>query len=114
MEIGDIAILVLRGSNPVHIYASVRLQFFKYIYILDKETTLTRLRIVLRDSVFVHLNNLNDHITLLHGQPNLVYDPCTVEGPFVNRSMSAFATRIVFHSARITQAEEQLIVEAKQ
>ena len=62
-EISDIAILFLRGSNSVRVSARFRLQLKKCNYKLDKETDLTRLRIVLRDSVFVHLKNLNDLIT---------------------------------------------------
>jgi len=57
-------------------YASLRIYFQKHIYILDEKTAQTRLHIVQRDDIFVQLENLDDLITFLHGQP--IEDPGTV------------------------------------
>jgi len=103
-EISDIAILVFRSSNLGRISTSFRLQFHICIGKLDKVTVLSRLRIVLRHSVLVHAKNLNDHITLLHGQPNFVYDPCTDENPVGNFFIRAIAILVVLGTARITRA----------
>ena len=58
-------------------------------------TALIRLLIVLRDDVFVHLVNLDDIITLLHGHPKFIDNLRTSEGPLGNRLVSAFAIRVV-------------------
>jgi len=65
------------------------------------------LRTVLCDGVFVHFDNLDELITLLHGHPNFIYDPRTCEGPLRNSLVSAFAIRVALDAARPSQAEHQ-------
>jgi len=110
--IGDVAILVLRSSNPVRVSACFRLQFEKRIYIIDEETALTRLRILLNYGVFVHLDDLNDLISLVQGHPNFLYVPRTCESPLRKRLLSEFAIRVALGGARPTQAEHQSAIAA--
>jgi len=112
-KIRNITILVPRGSNPVGISCNLRLQFLKCIYILGNETALTRLRIVLRENVFVHNENRNDLITLRHGRPNFIVDPRTSEGSLGNLLVWAFAICVALGSALLTQAQQQPVVAAK-
>ena len=83
-EIGNVAILVLRVSKPGRITSLLHLQFQKCIYILDKETALIRLRIVLHNDIFKQFLNADDVITVLHGQPNFIYDPRTTRLLFID------------------------------
>lgn len=83
-----------------------------YLYI-EKETTLTRLRILLCDEVFVHLKKLIDLITLLHGQSRFIDEPRTYQGPFGNRLMRTFTIRDFLGGARLTQAEKSLLLQRK-
>ena len=62
--------------------------------------------------MFVQLDNLDDLITLLHGNLNFIYDPLTREGTLGNRLVSAFAIRVTLGGARTTQAEHQPAVAA--
>ena len=100
VEIGDVAILVFWGSNPARVSASLHLQLEKGIYVLDKETALSHLRIVLRDVIFVHFENLEHFVTLLHCQPNLVHDPGARQSPLGVRLVRALLLEILFDGAR--------------
>ena len=83
------------------------------MYVLNEETFLTRMRIILRDGLFVYLDNLDDLITHLHGNPNFIYDPRTCKGPLSSRLVNAFAIRVALDGAGPKQAEHQPAVETK-
>ena len=101
VEIIYVVILVFRGSNPVPISASLRLQFKKYIYVQDKETALTRLGIISRDSVFVNLINLEKILAFLHGHSHFFKDPRTCQRTLGDRLVHAFTMFVELRGTRL-------------
>ena len=110
-EIDVVAILVLWGSNPIWISDCPRLQLNNVLY-TQRRGPRSRLRMVLRDGLFVHLDNFDDLITILHGHPNFIDNPRTLEGPLRKCFVSAFAIRFALVCAQHTQAKHQTAVAA--
>ena len=103
----------LRVSNTVCISASLHLRFQKYIYILDKENALTRVRIVSRDDLFLGLKIFNYFVTILHGHSHFIDDPRTYRCLVGNRLLRAFAIGVPLGGSRLEQAEQELVFTEK-
>ena len=81
------------------------LKFKERAYIVCKQTTLTRARIVLRNFVFIHFENFEEPVTLLKGQPNRVEDLCSIFGSLFDCFVHVFTQKFAFNRARFTQTE---------
>jgi len=105
MELVHVSDLVILGSNPARVTASLLFSFQKSVDIVYEEAAITRFGIVTRDLVFVDFEDFQNFISFVYGQSYLVYDPRAFQASLSVAAMLTFARGIVFLDTCSTQAQ---------
>ena len=75
IKVANESVLILGTLHPICVSTSFGLEFQESVNIFSRETTITRLRIVLCHLIFIYLVHLHNFVSFLHSQTNLVQNP---------------------------------------